>query len=205
VDCAVQESRIAEGLRIPEAKHLAPAPAIAGNPDALAKAAEHLIAAEFPLIVGGRFGIDPAATAPLVELVELVGAAYRDDLAMVAFPTKHPQNLGGDRALLKDADTIVAIDCRDVSSLLDGYTGEKKEVGIGREKAGRKVIDMSLNDVSLSSWSQLKGPQPLIDVQLTCDPLLGMRQLADVVKKRLADDPKSRPDRTAQGVTFEAA
>ena len=192
VDCAVQESRIAEGLRIPEAKHLAPAPAIAGNPDALAKAAEHLIAAEFPLIVGGRFGIDPAATAPLVELVELVGAAYRDDLAMVAFPTKHPQNLGGDRALLKDADTIVAIDCRDVSSLLDGYTGEKKEVGIGREKAGRKVIDMSLNDVSLSSWSQLKGPQPLIDVQLTCDPLLGMRQLADVVKKRLADDPKSR-------------
>jgi acetolactate synthase-1/2/3 large subunit len=192
VDCGVQETRIADGLRIPEAKHLQPPPAVGGNPDALANAAELLVAAEFPLIVGGRFGIDAAATGPLVELVELVGAAYLDDLAMVAFPTNHPQSLSGDRSALKDADAILAIDCRDVSSLLDGYTGEKKEVGSGREKTGRKVIDMSLNDMSASSWSHLKGPQPLIDVQLTCEPLLGMRQLADVVKRRLVEDAKAR-------------
>ena len=192
VDCGVQENRIADGLRIPEAKHLQPPPPPAANPDALAKAVDHLIAAEFPVIVGGRFGINAAVTAPLVELVELVGAAYRDDLALVAFPTKHPQNLSGDRAILKDADAILAIDCRDVSSLLDGYTGEKKEVGSGREKPGRKVIDMSLNDVSVTSWSYLKGPQPLIDVQLTCEPLFGLGQLVDLAKQRLANDPKSR-------------
>ena len=47
---------------------------------------------KFPLIVGGRFGINPAVTKPLVELVELTGAVYRDDHGMIAFPTAHPQN-----------------------------------------------------------------------------------------------------------------
>jgi acetolactate synthase-1/2/3 large subunit len=192
VDCGVQENRITGDLRIPDASHFQPPPPPGANPDALAQAADCLIAAKFPLIVGGRFGIDDAATAPLVELVELVGAAYRDDLALVAFPTGHPQNLSGDRAAIKDADAVLAIDCRDVSSLLDGYTGEKKEVGSGREKAGRKVIDMSLNDVSMSSWSYLKGPQPLVDVQLTCEPLLGMRQLAQAIKARLQNDAGAR-------------
>jgi acetolactate synthase-1/2/3 large subunit len=79
-----------------------------------------------------------------------------------------------------------------VSSLLDGYPGDKKDVGSGQDKPGRKVMDMSLNDVAMSSWSLLKGPQPFVDVQLTCEPLLGMRQLADVVKKKLASDEKSR-------------
>ncbi len=192
LDCGIQEHRIADGLRIPDAKQFAAPPPPAANPDALDAAAASLIAAEFPLIVGGRFGIDPAATAPLVELVELVGAAYRDDLALVAFPTNHPQNLSGDRGLLKEADAVLAIDCRDVASLLDGYPGDKEHVGSGRERAGRKVIDMSLNDMAMSSWSHLKGPLPLIDVQLSCEPLLGMRQLADTVRKHLSADADGR-------------
>ena len=84
------------------------------------------------------------------NLVELIGAAYRDDLALVAFPTSHPQNLSGDRSLLKEADAVLAIDCRDVASLLDGYPGDKEDVGSGRERPGRKVIDMSLNDMAMS-------------------------------------------------------
>ena len=192
VDCGVQENRIADGLHIPDAKQFTAPPPPAANPDALEMAAASLIAAKFPLIVGGRFGIDTAATAPLVDLVELIGAAYRDDLALVAFPTNHPQNLGGDRGLLKEADAVLAIDCRDVASLLDGYPGDKAGVGSGRERPGRKVIDMSLNDMAMSSWSYLKGPQPVIDVQLTCEPLLGMRQLADAVRRRLAADADSR-------------
>ncbi len=192
IDCGVQENRIANGLHIPEARQFQPPPPPAANPDALEAAADYLIAAEFPLLVGGRFSINPAATAPLVELVELVGAGYRDDHALVAFPTSHPQNLSGDRGLLKEADAILAIDCRDVASLLDDYTGKKKEVGAGGEESRRKVIDMSLNDMSMSSWSYLKGRLAPIDVQLACEPLIGMRQLADAVRRRLSADEAGR-------------
>lgn len=191
VDCAVQEHPIENGLRIPDVKQFRPAAAAAADPQAVGEAADLLIAAKLPLIVGGRFGIDPACTAPLVDIVELVGGAYRDDLAMVAFPTAHPQNLSGDRALLKEADVILAVDCRDVASLLDGYTGEKTEVGAGQGRDGQKVIDLSLNDVSWSSWSYLKGAQPVVDVQITSEPRLGMRQLADIVRQRLQSDKEA--------------
>ena len=191
IDCGVQENRIAEGLHIPDAKLFQPPAPPAASAEALEQAAERLIAANFPLIVGGRLAIDSAATAPLVELVELLGAAYRDDQALVAFPTDHPQNLSGDRGLLKEADAVLAIDCRDVASLLDNYTSKKAEVGASRHRPGRSVIDMSLNDMAVTSWSYLKGPLPPIDVQLACEPLGGMRQLADAVRKRLAADAEA--------------
>jgi thiamine pyrophosphate-dependent acetolactate synthase large subunit-like protein len=192
IDCGVQETKIANGLRIPDARYFQAPPPVAPNPDALERAADDLIAAQFPMIVGGRFGINPAAAAPLAELVELVGAAYRDDLAQVALATKHPQNLSGDRAAIKDADVVLAIDCRDVASLLGGYTEHKKEAGNAPGGAARKVIDMSLNDMVPSSWSYFQGALPAVDVQLTCEPLIGMRQLADMIRRRLVDDAASR-------------
>jgi acetolactate synthase-1/2/3 large subunit len=192
LDCGVQEQKVAGPLRMPDPKYFQAPPPPAANPEMLEQAAEALIAAEFPLIVGGRFGIDPSVTAPLVELVEAVGAAYRDDHAMVAFPTGHPQNLSGERSVVKEADAVLAIDCRDLASLLDSYTSKKQEVGSGQHTSGRKVIDMSLNDMSPSSWSYLKGPRPMVDVQLACDPILGMRQLVQVVRRRLDKDDTAR-------------
>jgi acetolactate synthase-1/2/3 large subunit len=192
LDCGIQEQKINGSLKVPDPKYFQPPPPIAGNPDALAAAADALLAAEFPLIVGGRFGINPAVTAPLVDLVEAVGAAYRDDLAMVCFPTAHPQSLNGDRGVVKEADAILAIDCRDLSSLVDDYTDKKRDVGSGQLKPGRTVIDMSLNALSPSSWSYLRGAQPLIDVRLACDPILGMRQLAHVIRQQLAKDDQAR-------------
>jgi cold shock CspA family protein len=65
-------------------------------------------------------------------------------------------------------------------------------VGSGQLKPGRTVIDMSLNALSPSSWSYLRGAQPLIDVRLACDPILGMRQLAHVIRQQLARTTKAR-------------
>src|SRR5262249_36592448 len=152
-------------------KFFQPAPPVAANPDALETAADALLGSTLPLIVGGRFGIDPAVAKPLVELVELTGAVYRDDNGIIAFPTAHLQRASGDRGIVKEADVVMAIDCRDLSSLLDSYTERKENVGSGRLRPGRKVIDMSFNDMSPSSWSYLRGPAPLVDVQINCDPL----------------------------------
>src|SRR5690606_30657181 len=120
-------------------------------------AADILLGSVHPVIFGGRFGIDPAAGKPLVELAELTGAACHDDNGIVAFPTMHPLNLSGDRTIVKEADVVLAIDCRDLSSLLDGYTSKKEGIGSGRQREGRKVIDMSLNDMTPLSWSHMRG------------------------------------------------
>ncbi len=192
LDCGIQEQKIEGKLTVPDPKFFQPAPATAANPDALEAAADALLAAKLPVIVGGRFGINPAVTKPLAELVELTGAVYRDDLGVICLPTAHPQNVSGDRNIVTEADVVCAIDCRDLSSLLDSYTEQKEKVGSGQQRPGRKVIDMSLNEMAPSSWSYLRGPQPLVDVQINCDALLGMKQLSDVIRNRLAKDQKAQ-------------
>jgi acetolactate synthase-1/2/3 large subunit len=192
LDCGIQEQKIEGAVIMPDPKYFQPAPPVAANPGALEAATEALLNSKLPLIVGGRFGINPAVTKPLVELVELTGAVYRDDNAIIAFPTAHPQNCSGDREIVKEADCVMAIDCRDLASLLDSYTERKENVGSGRLRAGRTVIDMSLNDMSPSKWSYLRGPAPLVDVQINCDPLFGVQQLVEVIKQRLAKDNEAR-------------
>ena len=192
LDCGIQEQKIETELSIPDPQYFQPAPPVAANPDALKAAADVLLGSKLPLVVGGRFGIDPAVTKPLIELVELTGAAYREDLGIVAFPTAHPQNCHGDREIIKEADAVIAIDCRDLSSLLDGYTERTADVGSGRLRKGRKVIDMSLNDVTPMSWSYMRGTTPLVDVQINCEPLLGLQQLNEVLRSKLEKDPAAR-------------
>ncbi|MGE3712004.1 MAG: thiamine pyrophosphate-binding protein [Hyphomicrobiaceae bacterium] len=192
LDCGIQEQRIGGGAIMPDPKYFQAAPPTGPNPDALEAAADALLAATLPVIVGGRFGIHPGTTKPLSELVELTGAHYRDDLGMVCMPTAHAQNVSGDREIVTQADVVMAIDCRDLASLLDSYTETKENVGSGRLRAGRKVIDMSLNDMSPSSWSYLRGPQPLVDVQLNCDPILGLTQLTEIVRRRMANDKRAQ-------------
>ena len=127
LDCGIQEQKIDGEVKMPDPKFFQPAPPVAANPDALAAAADALLGSNLPVIVGGRFGINPAVTKPLVELVELTGAVYRDDLGMMCMPTAHPQNSSGDREIVKEADVVMAIDCRDLASLLDSYTEHKRE------------------------------------------------------------------------------
>ena len=206
LDCGIQEQKIEGEVIMPDPKYFQPAPPVAANPDALEAAADVLLNSKFPLIVGGRFGINPAVTAPLVELVELTGAVYREDNGIIAFPTAHPQNASGDREIVKETDVVMAIDCRDLSSLLDSYTERSENVGSGRLREGRKVIDMSLNDMTPTSWSYMRGPAPLVDVQVNCEPLLGLQQLNDVIRKRLAKDfRRERQGRAAPQARNRAA
>ena len=74
LDCGIQEQKIERPVTMPDPKFFQPAAPVAPNPDALAAAADALLGSKLPLIVGGRFGINPAVTKPLVELVELTGA-----------------------------------------------------------------------------------------------------------------------------------
>jgi len=195
IDAGMQEESYDDGAVIPDldlARHQPAAPLAASN-EAVAAAADLLVAAELPLVFGGRFGVDPAVTEPLVELVELTGAAYKNSGDIVCFPTSHRQSLTGgfgptrENEILGEADCVLGIDCHDLTGLLGGYAGAR---GTAASDAGanRKVIDLSLNDLRIEHWSNVGGGAVPYDVQLLADPLCGLGQLVDELKRRAASD-----------------
>jgi thiamine pyrophosphate-dependent acetolactate synthase large subunit-like protein len=122
LDAGVQEVPLAEPVPLPDLAGHGPAPRMAPDPEQVQRAAQLLATADRPVVVSGRVGLDPAATAPLTRLVEVLGAAYRDDRNTVVLPTGHPQNLTGAPDLLREADVVVAVDVVDLAGLLSRRT-----------------------------------------------------------------------------------
>jgi acetolactate synthase-1/2/3 large subunit len=195
IDAGLQEDAYVGGAVIPDLslpRHRPPPP-LAASAEAISAAADLLVAAELPLVFGGRFGADPAVTAPLVKLVELCGAAYKDSGDIVCFPTAHPQSLTGgfgptrETEILGEADCVLGIDCHDLTGLLGGYAGARGTAA-ATGAAERKVIDLSLNDMRIEHWSNVGGGVVPYDVQLVAEPLHGLGQLVDELKRRAAPD-----------------
>jgi acetolactate synthase-1/2/3 large subunit len=183
-DLGVQEGAIPDDLVRPDPNlpRYQPAPPMAANPGALDAAAEMLLGAEMPMIVAGRLGRERRSREPLVELAELTGAVMHDDHHLVAFPTAHPQNLTGDREIRAEADVILAIDCVDAIEAYDGYFQ-----GV-RGRGGQRLIEMTMEHTQTNSWAHYGGPQSATELQIDCDPHLGLAQLIQAVKVRLEGD-----------------
>ncbi len=67
LDAGAQEAELDCPLVLPDLDLHAPAPPIGADPDAVERAADLLASAQRPVVVAGRVGLDPAATAPLVD------------------------------------------------------------------------------------------------------------------------------------------
>jgi thiamine pyrophosphate-dependent acetolactate synthase large subunit-like protein len=188
LDAGVQEAALSTPVRLPDLDRHAPAPPMAPDPGSLAAAAELLAGARWPVVVAGRVGLDSRATEALAAVVELLGAAYRDDRNHVVMPTLHPQNATGDADLLADADVVLAVDVVDLQALLRrkdrGPRAEATAAG-SDDSAGPKVIDLSTGDLALPSWTNAFGTPVGRDVQLLADPVLGLRLLHDALVDRV--------------------
>ncbi|MEE8516064.1 MAG: thiamine pyrophosphate-binding protein, partial [Alphaproteobacteria bacterium] len=187
VDAGVQEEKLNGPIAIPDTKlscNQAPEPP-AANDAVVERCADILINAKNPVITGGRIMYRPEATKPLVQLVELIGASYVEDRNCTCMPTNHPQNLTGDSTVVGKADVILAVDSMDVTMIVDGYSSRVRgQTGAG---AGRtKIIDLSLNEFAGRSWSRVGGKLAPTTEQMLGDPVIGLKQLVDAVKTKLA-------------------
>ena len=182
LDAGVQEEQLEAPVPIPDLSLHAPAPPVAALQSEVDRAAELLVAAERPVVIAGRIGLDARVTAPLVTLVELLGAAYRDDRNVVAFPTAHRQNATGDADLLREADVVLAVDVVDLPALL-----RRRGRGRGDEQPlpDAAVVDLSSGDLGLRSWSNAFTTPVPRTVQLLADPLVGLAQLTAAVRRLL--------------------
>lgn len=191
-DSGLQEQKLGGPINLPdvaEARFQPPAPP-AANPELVDRVADMLVQADYPLIIGGRIGYLPAATEPVRELVELLGAAYAEDRSFVSMPTRHPQNLTGSREALRKADVVLVVDCADVHWTMGGYAGRRSNTYKPDSKSGRqKVIDLSMNESANRRWSRVGGPIADTTLQVMADPLTGLAQIIEAIKKRTAKEP----------------
>ena len=161
----------------------------AANAEVIEQAADMLVKARYPLLIGGRVGFLPSATKPIRELVELLGAAYSEDRSFVSMPTRHPQNLTGARDLLGKSDVVLAIDCPDVHWSVGGYLGRRSNVYKKVESKGQKIIDLSMNESASRRWNRVGGPLANTALQVMADPMTALEQLIRAVRKRLRANP----------------
>jgi thiamine pyrophosphate-dependent acetolactate synthase large subunit-like protein len=201
LDAAVQELAIPAGVTVPDARLSRPAPGPAGDHDQVAAAARLLVTADEPVVVGGRVGLQPAATGVLTRLVERLGAGYRDDRNVVAFPTGHPHNLTGDIELLRRADVVLTVDLADLQTVWRRPSSRDRSSDAGTGRSGA-VAAITLDPMAPSRWSNAgQAPVP-VDVLVVADALTALTQLDEAVADLLSAEPaaarRRREERRAE-------
>ena len=189
---AGQQEALAGGATAPDPtlpRYLPPAP-VWPHPDAVAAAADALVASRMPLVIGGRFGIEDGISDMLVRLTEMLGAAYMDDRCVAGFPSEHPQNLNGDRKIRAEADVLLCLDVQDLTLATGGYGGHRSGImGVGAGAEGATIIDVSMNDYFGNSWTRFGGPTAPLDLQVLADPRLALQALTEAVAARIGTIP----------------
>ncbi len=166
-----------------------PPAAMAPNEEALLETARRIANAEFPVFVGGRFGIFERMRQPLIDLLDISGAGALNDRAVYCWPSDHPQNLSGDRDALREADVIVCLDVIDVNNVMGTYAVRRRSDLLDqREKPPPWIVDLSLNALDINAWSGFGGPTPPVDLQIVCEPEYGVERLVSALRKIVDDD-----------------
>lgn len=182
LDMDLQENPVPEhGVAAPALDRCLPVRVAAPASD-VERALDLIVAAAQPVVVAGNLGYDPDATAPLVEFVELISAAYRDDDNAVAFPTNHPLNLSGDHGLLSEGGTDLVIGIG-VSNLAEI---------VAQCGPGTRVVDVSLRHLRYRGWTNAGAAPVAVDAVVAAEPAEGIRQLLAAARVRLAGDSDHR-------------
>jgi thiamine pyrophosphate-dependent acetolactate synthase large subunit-like protein len=85
---------------------------------------------------------------------------------LVGMPTNHPLNCTGDDDIVSEADVLLFLDVADPSVILPEATPRAF------------LIDVSLGDIRLKSWSNAFGKPFRRDLHLLAEPMLGLEELA---------------------------
>ena len=164
-----------------------------GDTGAVKEAARLLANAQFPVIVVDRAARTPAGIGMLVELAELLQARVIDQGGRMNFPRTH--YLTSPPTVVNNADVIIGLELSDFWAVVNSFTDNGENGGIGRNgtrvKPDTKLI--SINSVDLNTKSNYQDFQrfQVIDVQMAADAEATLPALIEAVKSAIANDRKS--------------
>ncbi|MEO6350902.1 MAG: thiamine pyrophosphate-binding protein [Candidatus Limnocylindrales bacterium] len=195
LDVDLQEEKLRPEFATP-AVDAYPSPSrLAPEPTALARAAEHLVSAERPLIVADFCGRDPLCFEQLPRLAELLGAPVIDTATRLSMPTAHPLNgTGGESELVKEADVVLLLDAKDVGRTLHDGPTEGSSVR-SRLRADAQVVEVGFGDLGISSWVVDHGAHRPAALRVTADTRIALPMLLDAVTESLSGEKSDRAQR----------
>ena len=188
LDAELQENPISdpETLKIPKLSKVVPPQ---GDTAALAELARMLVAAENPVIICDRVARTPAGMARLVELAEVLQCAVIDNAGRMNFPSRHPLNMSFRRAIIGQADVIVAMEVNELWGSLNSFSDRIVRSSRPNYQNGTRIVTLGSRDLYLKSNYQDFGRYQDIDLNIAGDAEASLPILIEQVK-RLIDDGK---------------
>src|SRR5262249_14779657 len=150
LDAELQENPIpdAELLRIPKLAKVIPPQ---GDAAALAELAKMLVAAESPVILCDRVVRTGAGMARMVELAETLQCAVVDNAGRMNFPSRHPLNQSYRRAVIGQADVILAMEVNELWGSLHAFSDRIVRSSRPTYKSGTKIATLGSRDLYTKS------------------------------------------------------
>ena len=171
LDAGMQEEALASPCPEIDPRRFRPAATPAATPEALAQAAELLLAAKRPVVLAGRASRRVEAWNNRVALAERLRARVITDLKVgAAFPTDHPLHTGAPGIYLvpEAVETLVAADV--VLSLDWVDLGGTLAAAFGAPAPAATIIHASLDHTLANGWSMDHQAHPPVDLLLPADP-----------------------------------
>ena len=190
LDAELQENPIAdaETLKIPKLSKVIPPQ---GDFAALAELAKMLVVAENPVIIVDRVARTPAGMARLVELAETLQCAVIDNVGRMNFPSRHVLNQSFRRAILRQADVIVAMEVNELWGSLNAFSDRIVRSSKPNYKQGAKIVTLGSRDLYMKSNYQDFGRYQEVDLTIGGDAEASLPILIEQIKRLIDDGKKS--------------
>jgi len=174
-------------LRIPKLTLSSPP---AGDAAAVAEVAKLLVGAENPVILADRCVRTTEGMKLLVELADTLQAA----VAGGKFPSHHPMNQAGGRALLSNADVIVGLEVPDLWGTINSVRDQLHRSVQTSIKAGTKVVAISAMNLDIKSNYQYFQRYPETDISIAADAEATLPYLIEACKRLITADRRRAMD-----------
>jgi acetolactate synthase-1/2/3 large subunit len=200
-DADLQEAPLTESVRLPSASSAKAPSRLAPDASALADIAERLVAAEWPVLLPQYVGRVESGMRSLVSLAETAGAAVFDVQSRLNFPTEHKLDCRMDKEVFKEADLIVALDCRD----WERPTHDNDRINRTlrpRYPARCQWVDIGFADIEISKWAMGYQKFPDCAARVLADTELAIPMLTELVRARVVQDLKAQKRIRERGRTI---
>jgi len=178
-DSELQERPMETGARHHIPKLTIPKPP-AGDSNAVAEVARMLVAADYPVITGGRLGNTANSLRLLVELAETLQCQASGG----KFPSLHPLN-GGD---VGQADLVLALEPPDLWNDVNTMTDQLVRTTRSDLKPGARIVSISTDDLYMKSNYQDFQRFQEVDLAIAADAEATLPSLIEAVKRLITAD-----------------
>ena len=194
LDHQIQETELDEPIPLPDFEKFETPSRIAPDPDAVERAANRLVDANFPVILSDAVGDSREAVDALVDLAESlaapvfhshrVGTPHRYN-----FPNTHPLDLAGTERY-RDADAVLALDVWSPDYTLTD-TEPVTHAQTESVEDDFALIDVGTHNTRPSGLVSDQFALRETDLSITADTALAVPQLRDAVQSRLDRDTEA--------------